>query len=145
MSATYILPLGASFFALAISNAAADEKCRLSWEVPASDTKYTQQFALDVGDIPGHQIRIYELHRVYPNDRPNCEGLKRIESWSYGYSDYVNRNGPYHVYMVTTLENGDKIFSESTGTSQTTVAPDGSKKGSTEEGTEAHSGRPGST
>ena len=87
----------------------------------AADTKYTKQFALDVGDIPGHQVRVYEIHRVYPNDKPNCEGLKRIESWSYGYSDYVNRNGPYHVYMVTTLENGDKIFSESTGTSQTMV------------------------
>ena len=68
--------LGMAFFALTISNGAAQEKCRLAWEVPASDTKYTQQFALDVGDIPGHQIRIYELHRVYPNDKPNCEGLR---------------------------------------------------------------------
>jgi hypothetical protein len=49
-------------------------ECRLSWEVPAADTKYTKQFALEVGDIPGHQIRIYELHRVYPSDRPNCKG-----------------------------------------------------------------------
>jgi hypothetical protein len=29
---------------------------------------------------------------------------------------------------VTLLENGDKIFSQYDGTSQTTVAPDGSKK-----------------
>ena len=99
-----------------------------------------RQLALDVGDIPGHQVRVYEFHRVYPNDKPNCEGLKRIESWSYGYSDYANRNGPYHVYMITTLENGDKIFSESTGTSETVAAPDGSKKSSTEEGTEVWTG-----
>jgi hypothetical protein len=141
--ASYRSYMGVAFFALAISNGAAQEKCRLAWEVPASDTKYTQQFTLEVGDIPGHQIRIYELHRVYPNDRPNCEGLKRIDSWSYGYSDYVNRNGPYHVYMITTFENGDKIFSESTGTSQTTVAEDGSKKSSTEEGTEIWTGGTG--
>ena len=32
-------------------------------------------------------------------------------------------------YEVTLLENGDKIFSQWDGTSQTTVAPDGSKKG----------------
>jgi hypothetical protein len=38
--------------------------------------------------------------------------------------------------MVTTLENGDKIFSESSRTSQTAVAQDGSRKSSTEEGTE---------
>jgi hypothetical protein len=29
---------------------------------------------------------------------------------------------------VTSLENGDKIFAQFDGTSQTTVAPDGSKK-----------------
>ena len=83
-SALNRLPLSVAFLALTISNGAAQEKCRLAWEVPAGDTKYTQQFALDVGDIPGHQIRIYELHGAYPNDKPNCEGLKRIESWSYG-------------------------------------------------------------
>lgn len=108
-------------FALAISNGAALDRCRIRWEVPAVDTKYTQQLALDVGDMPGHQIRVYELRRVYPNDKPNCEGLKRVESWSYGYSDYVDRNAPYREYMVTTLENGDKIFSEFTGTSQTNI------------------------
>ena len=143
MSASSIAPLSAAFLALTISCASADDKCRLTWEVPASDTKYTQQFALEVGDIPGHQIRIYELHRVYPNDKPNCEGLQRIDSWSYGYSDYVNRNGPYHVYMVTTLENGDKIFRESTGISQTTLAEDGSRKSSTEEGTQVWTGKTG--
>jgi hypothetical protein len=28
----------------------------MSREAPAADTKYTQQLALDVGDIPGHQV-----------------------------------------------------------------------------------------
>jgi hypothetical protein len=142
-SAIWMVPLSIVFFALAISDGAAQDKCRLSWEVPAVDTNYTQQLALDVGDMPGHQIRVYELHRVYPNDKPNCEGLKRVESWSYGYSDYVNRNGPYRGYMVTTLENGDKIFSEFSGTSQTVVAEDGSKKSNTEEGTETWTGGTG--
>jgi hypothetical protein len=114
--------LGIAFFALTISKGTAEDKCKLSWEVPVVDTKYTQQLALDVGDMLGHQVRVYELHRVYPNDKPNCEGLKRVESWSYGLSDYVDRNGPYHGYMVTTLENGDKIFSEFSGTSQTVIA-----------------------
>jgi hypothetical protein len=36
---------------------------------------YTQQHTLGVGDVPGHQIRIYKIHRTYPNDKPNCEGL----------------------------------------------------------------------
>ena len=57
------------------------------------------------------------LYRIYPNDKPNCEGLKRVESWSYGLSDYVGRNGPYRGYMVITLENCDKTFSEFSRTS----------------------------
>jgi len=137
------IPIGVTLAIITASAVSAEERCKMNWEVPAADTKYTQQLALNVGDIPDHQVRVYELHRVYPNDKPNCEGLKRIESWSYGYSDYVNRNGPYRGYMVTTLENGDKIFSEFSGTSQTTVAQDGSKQSSTEEGTEIWTGGTG--
>ena len=86
MSAISILSRGAVFFALTISNGAAQEKCRRLRLGSARrvDTKYTQQFALDVGDISGHQIRIYELRRVYPNDKPNCEGAetdRELELW----------------------------------------------------------------
>ena len=75
-SAIWVVSLGIAFFALTISKGTAEDKCKLSWEVPVVDTKYTRQLALDVGDMPGHQVRVYELHRVYPNDKPNCEGLK---------------------------------------------------------------------
>jgi hypothetical protein len=71
------------------------------------------------------------LHRTFPNDQPNCEGLKRVEEWARGFSDYIDRNGRFSAYRVIVLENGDKIFGENTGTSQTTVAADGSKKSTT--------------
>jgi hypothetical protein len=35
-------------------------RCKMSSEVRASDTKVTQRQAMDVGDIPGHQLSIYE-------------------------------------------------------------------------------------
>jgi hypothetical protein len=106
----------------------AQERCKVSQEATAAKSSYTQQHVLDVGDIPGHQIRILELHRTYSDEKPNCENLKRTESWTRGYSDYVDRNGRSWGYSVTSLENGDKIFAEYDGTSQTTVSPDGSKK-----------------
>ena len=117
--------------ALAVSvalPAAAQEHCKISWEVPAANATYTQQHVIDVGDVPGHQVRIFEIHRTYPDDKPNCEGLKRVESWNRGYSDYVDRNGRAFAYQVTVLENGDKIFAEVSTTSQTVVGADGSKK-----------------
>ena len=53
--------------------APAQERCKLSWEVPPANSTYTQQYTIDVGDVPGHQIRIFELRRTFPNDKPNCK------------------------------------------------------------------------
>jgi hypothetical protein len=123
------ISFGLALAAFSMTNASAQEKCKMSGSTPAANSTYTQQHVLDVGDVPGHQVRIFELHRTYPADtKPNCEGLRRTESWTRGFSDYTDRNGPNLGYTVTTLENGDKIFSEDRGTSQTVVTPDGAKK-----------------
>jgi hypothetical protein len=108
----------------------AQQKCKLSGKNLAQDSKYVQQHMIDVEDIPGHQVRIMEIHRTPSNAKPNCEGLKVVESWNRGYSDYINGNGRAWGYRVSILENGDKIFSQYTGNSHTTLNPDGSKKGS---------------
>jgi hypothetical protein len=114
--------------AFSASGVLAQEKCKRSGEVPAASTTYTQQHVLDVGDIPGHQIRIYEIHRTYPNAQPNCEGVKETESWTRAFSDYIDRNGRTWGYTVAMLENGDKIFSEFSGTSQTFTDSNGKKE-----------------
>ncbi len=104
------------------------EKCKQSGKNLAQDTKYVQQHAIDVGDVPGHQVRILELHTTPSNAKPNCEGLKVLDFWSHGYSDYTNTNGRAWGYGVDVLENGDKIFSQWSGTTHSAVGSDGSKK-----------------
>jgi hypothetical protein len=126
------VPAGMAIAMLAIPDASAQQKCKLSWEASVSDSKYTQQLTLDAGDIPGHQVGVYEIHRVFPNFKPNCEGQKFTESWSRGYRDYINRNGHTWGYTVYTLENGDKIYTEFTGSVQTRVGAEGSKRTSAE-------------
>jgi hypothetical protein len=122
------ISFGLALAAFSMSNASAEEKCKMSGSVVAANTTYTQQHMIDVGDVPGHQVRIFELHHTYPADtKPNCEGLRRTEDWVRGISDYTDRNGPNWGYTVITLENGDKIFSEFRGVSQTVVTPDGTK------------------
>jgi hypothetical protein len=120
--------LGLALTPICFSTVSAQERCKVSEEATAAKANYTQQHVLDVGDVSGHQIRVFELHRAYANDKPNCENLKRTESSVRAYSDYVDRNGRAWGYEVTSLENGDKIFAQFDATSQTTVAPDGSKK-----------------
>ena len=51
------------------------QKQQLSFKTSAENTKYTQQQQIDVGDAPGHQVRIYELHRTFPNNAPVINGV----------------------------------------------------------------------
>lgn len=112
---------------LLASAALAQEKCTETFAAADAESAYTEQHVMDVGDVAGHQIRIFELHRTYADAEPNCEGLKRTEQLVHGYSDYVDRNGRAWGYTVTTYDNGDQMFSEFTGTSHTVVNADGSK------------------
>lgn len=103
---------------------------KISYKVPAKNSEYTQQYGIDVGDMPGHRIRMFEIHRTFPNPEvsPMYEGVQVIETWSRGYADYLNTDGRHWGYEIGILENGDKIISRFDGTSQTTLNPDGSKK-----------------
>lgn len=120
--------LGTALATLAAFPVSAQERCRLSWEIPPADSTYTRQHAIDVGDVSGHQVRIFEAHRRFPNDKPNCEGLRRTDSWVRASSDYIDRNGSVSGYLTIVLENGDKIFGRMSGTSQTSTNPDGSQR-----------------
>ena len=83
---------------------------RLVFRVSAENTKYTQQNTIDVGDVAGHQVRIFEIKRVYPTNAPLIGGMKIVESWTRGSSDYTNNSGEARTYSIYVLENGDKFF-----------------------------------
>jgi hypothetical protein len=96
--------------ALPAGNAVAQQKQQVSFKAPAENTKYTQQLILDAGDVPNHIVRVFELHYIYPNNAPVINGLKLVEAWARGITDYLDGNGPGTVYSVYVLENGDKFF-----------------------------------
>lgn len=74
---------------------------------------------IDVPDVPGHQIRVYELHYVYPKNGMVIDGVQVKESTTYGSSDYTNWTGLFNVYSVFMLEDGNKIFARGGGATQT--------------------------
>ena len=118
--------IGMSMFA--VSDGWAQQKQKVSFKVSAANSKYTQQHVIDVGDVPGHQVRVYEIHRTFPTDAPKVEGVRFVEVWTRGFSDYIDLNGPSTVYSTYTLENGDKIFVRTDLISQTATNADGSRK-----------------
>jgi hypothetical protein len=117
--------------ALSIHEAFAQQ--RLIFDVSAENTKYTKQHIIDVGDVPDHQVRVFEIHRAYPSNAPTINGIRIVESWTRGVSDYTNNNGEATSYAVYVLENGDRFFTrgsliaiqtpEESNLSATTVGP----------------------
>jgi hypothetical protein len=102
---------------------------KFKWSTKGAEgavNKYTQQLAIDVGDVPGHQVRVYEIHTVYPANWPvlNAKGLRIVESWARGASDYIDGNGRVSGYFVDIYENGDKVFGRYEGNTQTVVKGD---------------------
>jgi len=91
----------------------AQEKQQVSFKTSAENTKYTQQHMIDVGDFPGHQVRIYEIQRTFPNNAPMINGVALKEQWTRAISDYTDNNGPGTTYGIYVLENGDKFFTRS--------------------------------
>ena len=135
MRALFIRTIPAVFIVpLLAASGAAQERCKFSSDSdPGTVTSYPQQLNIDAGDAPGHIVGVYEVHSVVgPNAKPNCEGLKEKESWLYGYRDYRDRNGHTWGYSIMVLENGDKIYQQYSGTTQTITAADGSKKTTTD-------------
>jgi hypothetical protein len=101
-------------FAVPAGDALAQQTQHVSYKVTAENSKYTQQQFLDVGDVPGHQVRSFEIHRTFPTNAPVINGIKIKETWTRGISDYVDNNGTVTVYNVYVLESGDKFFSRGT-------------------------------
>ena len=123
-----ILIIGTAMTLLGIPETWAQQKRQISFKNLGENTKYTEQHAIDVGDVPGHQVRINEIHYTYPQDPPVFEGVRAVEQWNHGYSDSIDTNGRHWGYVTYVLENGDKIFARNDGSSQTIVNPDGTKK-----------------
>jgi hypothetical protein len=104
------------------STAWAQEKQKIAYKVGTENSKYTQRNTIDVGDEPGHQLLIFEIHRTFPSNAPVINGVKLKETWTRGYADYVNSNGLSTNYTIFVLENGDKFYSNSSTMGQADAA-----------------------
>jgi hypothetical protein len=108
------------FIGLPGSNVLAQEKQHVSFKTLAQNSKFTQQLIIDVGDAPEHIVRAFEIHFTYPNNVPVINGLKLVETWGRGITDYIDGNGSATVYIVIAMENGDRLFARATGVTSKT-------------------------
>ena len=67
---------------LLAADAFPQEQQKIFFKSSAANSKYLQQHVIDARDVPGHQIRIIELRRVYPTDPPAYDGVRLVEELS---------------------------------------------------------------
>jgi len=108
---------------------AQQQKQLVKFEAPAANTKYTEQHSIAVGDVAGHDIRIFENLRTFPKDPPVIGGIPVKEWWTHGLTDFTDTNGLGTAYHTLVMENGDKVFARVNFVAQSAVSPDGAKKG----------------
>jgi len=96
--------------ALPDSNTLAQQKQQVSLKSSAENNKITQQQNIDVGDVPNHIVRVYEVHRTFPNNAPLINGLKVVDEWDRGTLDLTDSSGTGPAYIMYVMENGDKLF-----------------------------------
>jgi hypothetical protein len=72
----------------------------------------------DVGDVPSHVVRVFEIRSTFPNNAPVVNGLKLVEQWDRGFGGRIDGSGPATIYTVCVMENGDKFFVRNIGVVQ---------------------------
>lgn len=116
LTAMVIVFIGAT--ALCVTNAAwAQQKYTIS-AAPNSSSQFLQEHIIDVDDVPGHRLRVYEIRQDYPQRDLAFAGVVVKQGLSRNISDAINGNGSFTYYMVYSLEDGNKVFARGTGTTQ---------------------------
>lgn len=87
---------------------------RTSLQTSVENCKYTQHHPIGVGDLPGHQLRVFEIHCTFPNNPPVINGVVLKEQWFRGLTDLTDNSGPGNFYAVYEFANGDKFFTHLT-------------------------------
>ena len=85
--------------------------------------KYVQQKVIDVPDIKGHVVRIYEIEQKIKNTKL-CNGDSLVLVHWYGMRDHIDHDGSISGYDIYTTEKGDQLFFKITGNSQRKVGED---------------------
>lgn len=114
--------------AVAPASGQAPRKFKYAFTPPAGAITYTEQHALAVGDVLGHQLRIASSHARYGAEGPAYDGVKVVESFAWLTSDTIDGSGPFTQHTVTHMANGDKIFSRVDGVSHGQPGPEAESK-----------------
>ncbi len=80
-------------------------------KIPIQNLKFESHQSIEVGDVPGHIVRVFDLHYTMPDDNaPLINGIKLKEAWQRGTADIADGVGTTSSYFLYLMANGDKFF-----------------------------------
>lgn len=108
----------------------AQSRTPYSYTSDGVQSKYVTQQVVDVDDFSGHQIRVYENVRYFPEGtRPVFDGEQVVEIRGRGFSNFVNGVGPSWGYTTFITDKGNRIFGEYSGAVESSLSESGSRRG----------------
>ena len=111
----------------AVVDAADFERHALAYDLGASAVRHVKQYRVDVGDVPKHVLRLYDLRRTFARNPPTFEGVRAVECLERGVSDLVDDSGTESGYVIFVLEDGNRIVGRYSGSASSRRWPDGSR------------------
>jgi hypothetical protein len=124
------LPLqrsAAVFLVVGAAQAAELERHPLAYGLDASATRSARHYRVEVGDVPRHELRVFDLTRKFTRGEPVIDGVRVTESQERGVADLVDQDGSERAYVIYVLEDGNRVFGRYDGTVRTRRWPDGSR------------------
>jgi hypothetical protein len=124
------LPLrraAAVLLAFGAAQAAEPERHPLAYGLDAGAASYVRQYRVEVGDVPRHELRVFDLTRKFTRATPVIDGVRVVESRERGVADLVDQDGSESAYVIYLLEDGNRVFGRYSGTVKTRRWPDGSR------------------
>ena len=79
-----------------------------SFVSPPGVSTYTQQHEIEVGDVPGHKVRIFEIRAKFTDEAPRYAGVKVVETAHEGPATrrHHHPRPRYAVREATDLKTG---------------------------------------
>jgi hypothetical protein len=110
--------------------AVAQEKHSFTISAEGAKGRYVRQMVIDVDDVAGHQVRVFEIQRTFAtNQRPVIDGEAIVEQWVRGTSSYTAGVGPNSGFTTCVTEKGEKIFLEFNGVADAKPTASGARRG----------------
>jgi hypothetical protein len=109
-----------------IADAADSGRRALSYDAAAADVAIIRQHELEIGDVPHHLLRVYDLRRVFTRRPAVFAGVAATQMRERGVADLIDQSGTQSAYVTYLLADGSRIFGRYTGTVLSSRWPDGS-------------------